>query len=127
MLRVSHRGGLGETSHVYATMPISPVITLAGVSKCFQSTTALHNVSVTIPPGQFVAVIGCSGAGKTTLLHCLSRTTRVTAGSIRFGTSDLTSLHGESLRQHRARVGMIYQQRSEERRVGKEGRSGRAR
>ena len=110
MLRVPHRGGPGETSHVHATMPISPVITLAGVSKCFQSTTALHNVSVTIPPGQFVAIIGCSGAGKTTLLHCLSRTTRVTAGSIRFGTSDLTSLHGESLRQHRARVGMIYQQ-----------------
>jgi len=110
MLRASHRGGPGETNSVDATMPVSPVITLEGVSKHFQSTAALHNVSAIIPPGQFVAVIGRSGAGKTTLLHCLSRTTTVTAGSIRFGPCDLTSLHGAMLRQHRARVGMIYQQ-----------------
>ena len=110
MLRASHRGGPGETSSVDATMPVSSVIRFEGVSKHFQSTAALHNVSATIPPGQFVAIIGCSGAGKTTLLHCLSRTTTVTAGSIRFGTCDLTSLHGAMLRQHRARVGMIYQQ-----------------
>lgn len=68
------------------------------------------SVSAIIPPGQFVAIIGRSGAGKSTLLHCLARTTTVTAGSIRFGTCDLASLHGEMLRQHRARVGMIYQQ-----------------
>ena len=110
MLCTSHRRGPGETSSADATLPVSPVITLEGVSKHFQSTAALQNVSATISPGQFVAIIGPSGAGKTTLLHCLSRTTTVTAGSIRFGTCDLTSLHGEMLRQHRARVGMIYQQ-----------------
>src|SRR6266851_4216852 len=110
MLRASHRGGPGETTPADAPLPVSPVITLAGVSKHFQSTAALHNVSATIPPGQFVVIIGRSGAGKTTLLHCLSRTTPVTAGSIRFGTCDLASLQGERLRQHRARVGMIYQQ-----------------
>ena len=110
MLRASYRGGPGEPSGADATVPVSPVITLEGVSKHFQSTAALHNVSVTIPPGQFVAIIGRSGAGKTTLLHCLSRTTTVTAGNIRFGTCDLASLHGAMLRQHRARVGMIYQQ-----------------
>src|SRR5215471_6161861 len=110
MLRASHRGEPGEISPADATLPVSPVITLEGVSKHFRSTAALHNVSVTIPPGQFVAIIGRSGAGKTTLLHCLSRTTTVTAGNIRFGTCDLASLHGAMLRQHRARVGMIYQQ-----------------
>ena len=106
MLHTSHRGEPEETSPADATLPVSPVITLAGVSKRFQSTVALHNVSAIIPPGQFVAIIGRSGAGKTTLLHCLSRTTTVTAGSIRFGMCDLASLHGEMLRQHRARVGL---------------------
>jgi phosphonate transport system ATP-binding protein len=110
MLCASHQGAPGESSWADAIVPVSPVITLEGVSKHFQSTAALHNVSATIPPGQFVAIIGRSGAGKTTLLHCLSRTTTVTAGSIHFGACDLTSLHGEMLRQHRARVGMIYQQ-----------------
>ena len=110
MLRLSHRGGPEEDTSANAVVPISPVITLERVSKRFQSTVALHNVSATIPPGQFVAIIGPSGAGKTTMLHCLSRTLTVTAGSVRFGTCDLASLQGERLRQHRARVGMIYQQ-----------------
>jgi len=110
MLRLSHRGGPEEDTSANAAVPVSPVITLERVSKRFQSTVALHNVSATIPPGQFVAIIGRSGAGKTTLLHCLSRTITVTAGSVRFGTCDLASLQGERLRQHRARVGMIYQQ-----------------
>ena len=110
MLRLSHRGGLEKYTSANAAVPVSPVITLERVSKRFQSTVALHNVSATIPPGQFVAIIGRSGAGKTTLLHCLSRTMTVTAGSVRFGTCDLASLQGERLRQHRARVGMIYQQ-----------------
>jgi ABC-type multidrug transport system ATPase subunit len=71
MLHTSHRGGPGESSGADATVPVSPVITLEGVSKHFQRTAALHNVSATILPGQFVAIIGRSGADKTTLLHCL--------------------------------------------------------
>jgi phosphonate transport system ATP-binding protein len=89
---------------------ISPVIMLDGVTKRFQSTAALSKLSVTVPPGQFIAIIGRSGASKTTLLHCLSRGTIVTEGSVCFGACDLAALHGEMLRQHRARVGMIYQQ-----------------
>lgn len=110
MLRLSHRGEPEEDTSANAAVPVSPVITLERVSKRFQSTVALHNVSALIPPGQFVAIIGPSGAGKTTLLHCLSRTITVTAGRVHFGTCDLASLQGERLRQHRARVGMIYQQ-----------------
>jgi phosphonate transport system ATP-binding protein len=93
-----------------ATGPVSPVITLDGVTKRFHNTVALSQISATIPPGQFIAIIGRSGAGKTTLLHCLSRGTVVTEGSVCFGPCDLATLQGEVLRQHRARVGMIYQQ-----------------
>jgi phosphonate transport system ATP-binding protein len=110
MLRPDNPRGSTPYRAVDAAVPVSPVITLDGVAKRFQSTTALSNISVTIPPGQFVAIIGRSGAGKTTLLHCLSHTTAVTEGSVRFGACDLVALQGESLRQHRARVGMIYQQ-----------------
>ena len=93
-----------------ASARLSPLVTLECVSKEFASKRALHDVSVAIQPGEFVAVIGKSGAGKTTLLRCLSRATTATAGTIRFGDRDLTTLQGTALRHHRARVGMIYQQ-----------------
>jgi phosphonate transport system ATP-binding protein len=86
------------------------VVTLERVSKEFASKRALDRVSAVIRPGEFVAIIGKSGAGKTTLLRCLSRATVVTDGVIRFGDRDLATLHGAALRQHRASVGMIYQQ-----------------
>ena len=110
MLDTSHRGASGEPGPANAPGPGSPVIALEGVSKHFQSTVALHNVSATIPSGQFVAIIGRSGAGKTTLFRCLARTSTVTAGHIRFGTCDLASLHGEMLRQHRAAESVRKQQ-----------------
>jgi len=89
---------------------ISPVVKLDEVSKTFGETRALDRVSVTIHPGEFVAVIGRSGAGKTTLLRCLSRATVASEGRIRFGEQDLAGVAGRSLRQHRAHIGMIFQQ-----------------
>jgi phosphonate transport system ATP-binding protein len=89
---------------------ISPVITLDRATRRFGATLALDAVSATIHPGQFVAIIGRSGAGKTTLLRSLSRAATLTSGSIRFGDADVASLNGRALREHRARVGMIYQQ-----------------
>jgi phosphonate transport system ATP-binding protein len=92
------------------TEPISPVVTLEGVSKLFANRPALKSVSLTIEPGEFVAVIGRSGAGKTTFLRCLTRALPVTEGTIRFGNEVLAGLSGRAIRAHRARVGMIYQQ-----------------
>jgi phosphonate transport system ATP-binding protein len=89
---------------------ISPVVSLDRVSKTFGGRRALHRVSLTVEPGEFVAVIGRSGAGKTTFLRCLTRALSVTGGAIRFGAEDLADLSRRGLREHRARVGMIYQQ-----------------
>ena len=90
----------------------APLITIDAVSKRFpgKSTLALDHVYATIPPGQFVAVIGRSGAGKTTLLRCLACATPLSSGNVWIGVDNLGVLRGRALRAHRARVGMIYQQ-----------------
>jgi phosphonate transport system ATP-binding protein len=98
--------GIMNTSSQY----VSPVVTLAGVTKVFAGERALDCVSAAICPGEFVAIIGRSGAGKTTLLRCLARATLATEGAIYFGACDVATLRGTALRCHRARVGMIYQQ-----------------
>jgi len=91
-------------------VPISPVVSLDEVSKVFGGKRALDAVCATIHPGQFVAIVGPSGAGKTTLLRCLAAATTATSGAVRFGSIDVGTLTGAALRQHRAQVGMIYQQ-----------------
>ena len=90
--------------------PISPVVTLARVSKAFGERCALDRVTLRIEPGEFAAVIGRSGAGKTTFLRCLTRALPLTDGMIHFDAQDLAALSGRELREHCARVGMIYQQ-----------------
>ncbi|MDR5684478.1 MAG: ABC transporter ATP-binding protein [Armatimonadota bacterium] len=47
------------------------MIELQGVSVRYQERYALHDVSLTVPAGQRVAVVGANGAGKTTLFRCL--------------------------------------------------------
>lgn len=47
-------------------------IALESVTKRFGSLRALESISLTIQPGQIVAILGPNGAGKTTLLRCLS-------------------------------------------------------
>jgi phosphonate transport system ATP-binding protein len=89
---------------------ISPVVKLDNVTKRFGECRGLDRVSVTVHPGEFVAVIGRSGAGKTTLLRCLSGATVASEGRVWFGEEDLATLAGRRLRAHRARVGMIFQQ-----------------
>jgi phosphonate transport system ATP-binding protein len=87
-----------------------PILSLERVSKDFGSRHALRTVSLSVHPGECVAVIGRSGAGKTTFLRCLACFTPVTAGAIRFRGQNLATLAGAGLRAHRCRVGMIYQQ-----------------
>lgn len=54
-------------------------------------TPALRGVSLAIPEGQFVTVIGSNGAGKTTLLNALSGETIPDSGKILIGDEDVTS------------------------------------
>ncbi|MFN8535065.1 MAG: phosphonate ABC transporter ATP-binding protein [Dehalococcoidia bacterium] len=82
-----------------------------GLTKRFGAdVTALKNVSVTIPQGQLVGIIGLSGAGKSTFLRCVNRLVEPTEGSVLIDGREVTHLSGAELRKLRVGIGMIFQQ-----------------
>jgi phosphonate transport system substrate-binding protein len=86
------------------------MLRLECVVKSFGGKRAVDQVSLVVPAGQLLGVIGQSGSGKSTLLRMINRLSDPTAGQIRFGDTDVTALRGRALRQWRARCAMIFQQ-----------------
>lgn len=70
-------------------------------------TRALYNLSLDIPTGQFVAVIGLSGSGKSSLLRSINRLIEPTSGQIYLDDIEITAT--ADLRSVRRRIGMIFQ------------------
>jgi phosphonate transport system ATP-binding protein len=73
-------------------------------------TVALDDVSLTIPAGEVVAILGRSGAGKSTLLRCAARLIEPTSGCVRVGDVEITAARGRALARARASIGFVFQQ-----------------
>ena len=82
-------------------------VVLENVTKRFGNHTALDNVSLTIPDGSFVVLLGPTGAGKTTTLRMVSGLDRPDSGNIYFGGR---SVEGHTPAQRN--VAMVFQQYS---------------
>src|ERR1700732_2902510 len=87
-----------------------PLLVTDALTKLFDRARAVDNVSLDIPAGQFVGVIGRSGAGKSTLLRLINRLTDTSAGRVLFDGIEVTVLRGRRLRVWRRRCAMIFQQ-----------------
>lgn len=86
------------------------MLRLDGIVKSFGDKRAVDQVSLVVPKGQLLGVIGQSGSGKSTLLRMINRLNDPTSGRIHFGDVEVTALRGRALRQWRARCAMIFQQ-----------------
>ena len=80
------------------------------VTRRFGGKAAVSGVSLSIPDGQMVGVIGRSGAGKSTMLRMINRLVDPTEGRISYGNRDITRVSGAELRAWRAECAMIFQQ-----------------
>jgi len=74
---------------------VAPLLTLSGISKSFPGVRALHDVSLSLYPGQVTALIGENGAGKSTLVKILTGIYQPDAGEIGIGGTPvhLSSAH----------------------------------
>lgn len=86
------------------------MLELTEVSRKFGANIAVDAVSLSIPAGQMVGIIGRSGAGKSTLLRMLNRLTPVSGGKIVFEGSPVSQLRGSNLRNWQRDCAMIFQQ-----------------
>lgn len=74
------------------------------------SVTALDHVSITVPTGQLLVIIGLSGAGKSTLLRHLNGLHLPTEGSVEVLGQDVPALTRPELRNLRRDIGFVFQQ-----------------
>ena len=90
---------------------MSAVIELDRVSKAYPGgVTALHDVSLRVGYGEFVAIVGPSGSGKSTMLHLIGTLDRPSAGGIRIDGYDVALLTDRHLAALRARrIGFVFQ------------------
>jgi phosphonate transport system ATP-binding protein len=87
------------------------VLRIEGLNKIYPNGThAVQDVSLEVPDGEFLVIIGLSGSGKSTLLRCINRLVEPTSGRIELDGVDVTAASPTELRRIRARIGMIFQQ-----------------
>src|SRR5687767_9267763 len=87
----------------------APLIAFAGVDMEFHRQRVLHGITLDIPRGQTLAVIGESGCGKTVMLKLMIGLLRPTRGMVTFDGRVLTNLSDRELTTQRLRFGFLFQ------------------
>jgi cell division transport system ATP-binding protein len=85
------------------------LIYFKNVSKAYNGSLILDNISFKVEPGEFVSLVGRSGVGKTTLLKMLIREENPTKGRIFFNDKDINKLKQQEVTLLRRKIGMVFQ------------------
>lgn len=98
---------VGEEAESYELPPIQGKVELDNVVFAYEEgRTALNGVSLTVEPGETVALVGHTGAGKTSIINLLARFYDVSSGVVRIDGHDLRAVTLDSLRRQ---IGIVLQ------------------
>jgi putative ABC transport system ATP-binding protein len=91
---------------------VTPVLAVRHASKVFPGgVRALDDVSLTVEPGELLAIVGPSGSGKSTLLHLMGTLDRPSSGTVEIDGLAVSTLPDRRLSALRARrIGLVFQQ-----------------
>ena len=84
-------------------------VELVDVRFGYDARTVLDGISMTIPRGKVVAIMGGSGCGKTTILRLIGGQLRPRTGQVRVDGQSVPELDREGLYELRRRIGMLFQ------------------
>jgi len=99
-----------DTSKPEGPRPDTPMLLVDGLAKRYGDTPVFDRVSLSLRPGEFVALVGESGVGKSTLLNCIAGLDRADRGRIVLAGTDLATLDDDGCaRLRRDRVGFVFQ------------------
>lgn len=93
---------------------VEPIVTLQRISKIYRrgdtEVAVLRDLTFTIPPGTFLAIMGPSGSGKSTLLNLMAGIDRPSSGSVVVAGTTLDGLSEGDMARWRARhIGYVFQ------------------
>ena len=90
------------------------MISLTNLTKIFQTeeveTTAINNISLTVEPGEFLAIMGPSGCGKSTLLNIIGMLDVASKGEYFFNGDEIArSSERERAKLRKGNIGFVFQ------------------
>ena len=86
------------------------IVDVQNLSKSFDDTQVLQDVSFKVDEGEFIAIMGQSGSGKSTLLYNISGMDRPTSGIVLFCGKDISKLDDDKLSEVRLKqMGFVFQ------------------
>ena len=86
-----------------------PAVALDHVSKSFGNRQVLHDLSLSVTPGQALCILGRSGTGKSVTLKLMIALLRPDAGKIWIAGDNISELEGEQLSHVRRKMGFLFQ------------------
>ncbi|MDR1921188.1 MAG: ABC transporter ATP-binding protein [Candidatus Adiutrix sp.] len=87
------------------------ILEITDVSKIYGPLKALETINLTVPPGQWLAIMGPSGSGKTTLMNIIGCLDTASEGAVRLDGLNLAQLtRAELTGIRREAIGLIFQQ-----------------